>query len=354
MPLPHSVNIVLESCVFYFRKYFSPKENKDTWLALLISFCITFFGIFVTLEKLSVIRKLKAEIIALQQNMNMLGWDVAYQHVSFNTLFFSPIMEIKNLSVYHKENGMSLTIPQFTLKPSLFSFTKYSLSLGKNQTFATAANNWTITTPDTKLSIQIDNKRIKQWEARFNKTNIKNIGEIETITIAGRQASGSLAINGPETIFENHIDIQNISLNKLLKHPLGNKIEHLYLKTNTMESQDDAQTFDEWHQQGGYINISTLIINWPPFSMAAKGEFRFDNNKKPLLQLDTSSQGLLTLLNDLQENGVVERKGVFVANILLTNKAFKIKENDIASTIITPITYQDGNISIENINIGKF
>ena len=59
MPLPHQINIALETSGFYLRKYFAPKENKETWIAILVSFCITFFGIFTTLEKISVIRKLK-------------------------------------------------------------------------------------------------------------------------------------------------------------------------------------------------------------------------------------------------------------------------------------------------------
>ncbi len=353
MPLPHQINIALETSGFYLRKYFAPKENKETWIAILVSFCITFFGIFTTLEKISVIRKLKAEIITLQQNMNMLGLDIAYRHISFNTLFFSPVMEVKDLSFYHKENGTSLTIPHLTVKPSAFGFTKYRLSFGPTQTLTTANNKWTISTPDSNFSIQIDNKKIKQWEAQLNDLKIKDFGTIQSLTMAGRQTNGSLAINGPETFFENHIDVQNITISQQFTHPLGNKIERLYLKTNTMASDTPAQSVDEWRQHGGYININNMIVNWPPFSMAAKGEFRFDDNK-PLIQLDTSSQGLLTLLNDLQDQGIAERKGVFVANILLTNKAFKIKENDTATTIITPITYQNGEVYIENINIGKF
>jgi hypothetical protein len=60
---------------------------------------------------------------------------------------------------------------------------------------------------------------------------------------------------------------------------------------------------------------------------------------------------MLRLLSDLQKNKFLERKGVFVANILLGAKAFKLKEDDEHYTISTPITYRDGKLAIENITI---
>jgi hypothetical protein len=43
-----------------------------------------------------------------------------------------------------------------------------------------------------------------------------------------------------------------------------------------------------------------------------------------------------------------------VANILLTNKAFKLNPEDEEFTISTPISYSDGKISIENLTIKDF
>ena len=73
-----------------------------------------------------------------------------------------------------------------------------------------------------------------------------------------------------------------------------------------------------------------------------------------LLYGDSSSKGILNLIRDLQENSFLDSKNVFVANILLTNKAFKLNPEDEEFTISTPISYSDGKISIENLTIKDF
>ena len=68
----------------------------------------------------------------------------------------------------------------------------------------------------------------------------------------------------------------------------------------------------------------------------------------------TSSKALLRLIDDLQKNGFLERKGVFVADILLKSKGFKLHEEDKHLTLTTPINYQDGKLSVENITVKNF
>ena len=60
---------------------------------------------------------------------------------------------------------------------------------------------------------------------------------------------------------------------------------------------------------------------------------------------------MLELLNDMQAKSYLDRKGVFVANILLNAKAFKLHNDDKYLTIATPITYRDNKLAVENITI---
>ena len=62
----------------------------------------------------------------------------------------------------------------------------------------------------------------------------------------------------------------------------------------------------------------------------------------------------MSLIKDLQKNSFLDNKNVFVANILLSNKAFKLNPDDEELTISTPISYSDGKISVENLTIKDF
>lgn len=59
-------------------------------------------------------------------------------------------------------------------------------------------------------------------------------------------------------------------------------------------------------------------------------------------------------MEDLQDRNFLERKGVFVANILLSNKAFKLNEDDEHLTIVTPIDYRNHKLAVENITVKTF
>lgn len=55
----------------------------------------------------------------------------------------------------------------------------------------------------------------------------------------------------------------------------------------------------------------------------------------------------------LQDN-FLERKGVFVAKILLNNKSFKLNPDDKYYTVTTPININSNQILIENIPLKTF
>ncbi len=333
-----------DDCIFWIRRFFSLSQNKVALIVGSIAFILTFISIFLTLEKISTIKHLKAEIIQLQKDLNAIGWDISYEHLSFNTLTFSSIMTVKDLSFYHTEHNFKVAIPKLSVKTQLFSFSKFDIIPSETITLSTGEKNWPIKTKHTNIEIEIKDNKVAKLLAELSDINIKNTAHIQTVNIAGRHTNNTLAINGPTAVFENHLDIQNIKISHNTNIPLSKTINRLYLKTDTIEDS----------QKSASLNISNLIIDWSPFSLVGKGEFYITSTGAPNLLLETSSKGLLNLLNHLQEQNIVERKGIFVANIILTNKAFKLKDEDTELTIITPIAYKDKNLTIENISIRKF
>ena len=131
-----------------------------------------------------------------------------------------------------------------------------------------------------------------------------------------------------------------------------------YAKTSFIGRFNPEEQFltamETWLKEGGFIEVPNLVIQWEPLTLVARGNVNFNEKFAPRIQLNTSSKGLLRLLSDLQKNNFLDSKNVFVANILLTNKAFKLNSEDTELTISTPISYSDGKISIENLTIKDF
>ena len=100
--------------------------------------------------------------------------------------------------------------------------------------------------------------------------------------------------------------------------------------------------------------MPNLIVQWQPLTLVGRGSINFSEKFSPRIYFNTSSKGILRLINDLHENGFLDSKNVFVANILLSNKAFKLNPEDEELTISTPVSYSDGKIAIENLTIKDF
>ena len=119
-------------------------------------------------------------------------------------------------------------------------------------------------------------------------------------------------------------------------------------------SSNYKTALDCWLAQDGYIDVKKLMVNWSPLSLIGEGELNFNENYIPKIKLSTSSKGLFELIENLEQKKWLDSKGVFVAKILLENKAFKIKDSDKHLSVVTPISYNDNILTVEKISIKKF
>ena len=83
-------------------------------------------------------------------------------------------------------------------------------------------------------------------------------------------------------------------------------------------------SLENWLQKGGFIDIPNLIIQWDPLTLVGRGNINFNENFAPRITFNTSSKGILRLLNDLQQRELLDSSSVFIANIMLKNKAYKL------------------------------
>lgn len=332
------------------------KSNLWGELAFVLAFLLGLFFINLTMSRTYAVKQVKAGMLRLETFLNEVGLDIAYDDYATSAIYTQPLIKFTNFELY-KPGAWSLKLPEFRIRNSVWNHNRLTLVLGKEQTLSFGQ--------DDKMDIVSDNAdfqtafnaegNLELLLAKIQNINVKNYLKIKELNLAGRRIgthnSGGLTLS----VFENHFEAKDITLNGLLNYPLTNTISRIYAKTNfvgTLNLEDSfTAAMENWLHQGGYIGIPNLVVNWNPLLLVARGEINFNEKLQPALHLMTSSKGLTKLLDDLQERDFLDRKGVFVAKILLANKSFKLSEEDTYTSVITPLDFNSGRISVENITV---
>lgn len=334
--------------------------NKTFIFSFLFSFALMFFFIEATLARNAMINKIKVELLELQKYLNEFQLDIAYDHIKFNNIPFYPLVKIDNLQLYNLRGTQiwKFQIPELNARPGLLNVNKINFRSSPQISFSLDGKQIDILS-NTILKIGIDsNGKFKTLHLRLRDTDIKDFAKIKEIGIDIRSLHSVKheALIMPS--LEGHIEINDVKINGLIKYPLTSEIKRMYAKATLMGSMPLRDSFmlsaETWLQNSGFIDIPRLIINWQPLLLVGRGTLNFNENLQPRLSLVSSSKAMLNLLDDLQKNKFLDRKGVFVANILLNSKAFKLHEEDKYLTLTTPISYQDKKLSIENITVKTF
>ena len=334
------------------------KGNILGLCSFLFSFVVMITFIDATLSRNAAIRNIKSEIAQLISDLNEVDLDIAYNKISFNNIFIYPLIEIENLQLYNLkgQNLWQIKIPEINGRPGLFNIKKLKLRAGNQVEIKLNENTYNLQLGSAKSLIELQaNGSLKELQTYLQDINIKDIAKIKDITFISRKLNHTNAARILTPTLESHFDARQITFNGLINYPLASEIQRIYAKFNLMGSLDNGETLllaaENWLHSGGFIEIPSVMINWQPLLLVGHGDMTFDEKFSPKLQLQTSSKAMINLLEDMQAKSYLERKGVFVANILLGAKAFKLHDDDKYLTVATPVTYRDNKLAIENITI---
>lgn len=324
--------------------------------AFLLTLTVCWFG----LERQAAAVLTGEKILQMQKALNEINLDIAYDKLKISASVFSPLLEAENFQIYtlRSPHPWKLSIKNLRMQPGWFNYGKLTFDFGQaaEWTFDGQIKNLSFQTAEGKFLFK--KNRLEQILAVFADTEVKDFAKIKEINLAARRISRPQFPQALIPFFENHLEIKNVSVNGLINYPLTSQIDRLYLKTNLMGEFPEDDSFrialEEWLHHGGFVEIGGLAVNWPPLSLVGHGELTFNEEFTPAVHLQTSSKALAKLLEDLQNNQTLNKKGVFVAQILLNNKSFKLHPNDKYLTVLTPIDYRDGRLSVENITVKNF
>lgn len=335
--------------------------NKWVVVSAILAFGLMLTFIDVTLSRNAAIKSFKNGIATVIADLNEIGLDVAYEEIDFDNVFVYPLMKIKNLSVYNLKgkNLWQVNIENVSARPRWWGWKKIKFDISGNIKIKFDDNIRDINSDSVKMFLSLGKKyKFQSVELYFDEVNIKDFAKIKKATLISRLTENKGTNSILPMTMESHLEINNVTLNGLLNYPLTSNIRRIYMNLNLWGELSDKEGIligaENWLKSGGFIDVSSVMISWDPLLLVGRGDVQFNEKFEPKISLHTSSKALLNFLNDLQEKKYLERKGVFVANILLGAKAFKAKNDDEYLTLTTPITYRDNKLAVENITVKNF
>lgn len=332
--------------------------NSTALICGALGFLLGFSLIFIIMLRGFHVELLKKGLATNIERLNEIDIDVAYGNIEFNRLPGLDLANLKDFSFYALDGSWKLSFPEIRIYQPWLGTNQLLISLGTIQELNLHGKLYQIEGDEAVLELTLEDKKPQLLLAQLKNLNIKDFAKIGQINLASRRLNKYLPADSFLPSLENYLEINNVDINGLLNYPLTSHINRLYLKTMLMGQIDGSSdlllNIHNWLNKDGYIDISTFTVNWPPLLMVGRGQLSFTENLKPVLRLETSSKGMLKLIDDFQNKNFIDNKGAFVAKILLSNKAFKLHKDDEELTVVTPIDYRDEKLAVENFTIKTF
>lgn len=353
----------------------SPKSKRKTTLttsrlskigyvnivAFAFSFVIVLCGICIIALKGLAVKKIRSSFPTIISSLNEMGIDLAYDNIKFSPLFFTPLMRVEQPQIYalDENNYWNLQFDNLTADFSFFEQNKIVLRFSNHGNISFDEQSYSTTNNTAAITLDFKQQQLQDLSLQAKQFNIHQFADIQNLMFKLHRTPWQ---NSPDDAALNSwissLDITDVTINGMVNYPLSSNLTQLSLQANVIGDfifKDDFLTSaEDWVKNRGFIDIPNLVLQWSPLTIVGRGQCKFTPLLAPEISFNTSSKGLLKLLDSLLALKLVDAKNVYVAKILLNNKAYKLNADDKELTISTPISYADGKISIDNLPIKDF
>ncbi|MDF2368618.1 DUF2125 domain-containing protein [Sneathiella sp.] len=137
----------------------------------------------------------------------------------------------------------------------------------------------------------------------------------------------------------------NVVIEGMSDFPLGKRITDFSLSSilyGTVRKLPAADTLAEWRDEGGFVDIEALNIDWGHGAITGKGAITLDDRMRPLGELETRISGYERILAALTETRQIDENA---ARTIGFGLGLLSKEGDDGKRYIAlPLSAQDGGV----------
>lgn len=317
---------------------------------------VCFSVLWAVLARSYAVDIIKKEFRQIIAEMNAVGYDIAYDRIKFSSTSPFKIMEIENFMFYKMsgENRFEYKIPNLVLNADIFNYKHLSLTLSEKQTVRFDGKQHLFSFEAPKIMLTFDDSGFDSFYCELKDAYVNDVFKIEKVNAAVKK---SFKENATQASFDTYLELANIELPEENHWSMAQRIEEFYVNAEAVQGENAKGYFfslRKWLNEGGKIEVKKMILNWKPLVLVSRGNVSFDNAENPTLKLITTSKALFETMDNLENAGVFDKKGVFVSKIILSNKAQKNSDNEPFYTVITPMTLSGKEMTIEGIPMLTF
>ena len=327
-------------------------HSHRTLVFLPMTFFCVFVGAFLVIWALLArnygVERFKQEFTKAISGLNNLGYDIAYDDISFSAISPFEIVSIKNFKLY-RQNGdkfWAWNVPELGVNASLLNYGAFVFYLSDGQSVQIGEKTFPARLESSIAKARFDDKGLYNFLIKLKKFDVE-----EQFSV--KEFNWAIQRDDNEHKYSSKTDIRHVVLNETNSWNMSNVIEEFFIDMDVFGEFKQAQTYRQsllqWNNNDGRVDVNRLILNWKPLVFVGKGNLIFDKNLKPEMRLVTTSKGLIETMDNMEKAGIFDGKSVLVAKILLSSKMTNLQPEEDPAAIISTFSILPHQLNIENI-----
>lgn len=164
------------------------------------------------------------------------------------------------------------------------------------------------------------------------------------LQVHGRPASGKAEDRG-ETGQQIAVRVDGMTVEGMDDFPLGKSIQQIAVSSvlqGTIEKLPSESSLSKWRDEGGFLDIQALDIQWGEGAIEGQGRLALDTEDRPIGTLKTQILGYEEILAALTTTGKIDPNAARMIGFALSQLSTKDAEG--RSFIKMPLSAQDGGV----------
>ncbi len=317
-------------------------------LTLVCVFVCAMLVIWALLARNYGVERFKQEFEKAIAGLNDIGYDVAYDSISFSSISPFKIAAIKNFKLYKQDNEhfWAWNVEELGINASILNYGSLVFYFNGAQTVQIGEESFSAHDEGLSLKAQFDADGLYNLLMRAKKFEAEGAFSLKEFRWAVQRLDEDKKYNSK-------IDLRHVALLGSHSWHMSDVIEEFFADIDVYGTFEAAKSYRDsltaWDESLGNIEVNRLILNWKPLVLVGKGDISFTENLVPEMKLVTTSRGLVESLDNLEKAEVFDGKSVLVAKILLSSKMTKLRSEEDPEAIISTISVLPNQINIENI-----
>ena len=325
-------------------------QKKFTYfpLTLICVFVGSLLVIWALLARNYGVERFKQEFEKTIAGLNDMGYDVAYDDISFTAISPFKIATIKNFKLYKKDSDKfwAWNVEELGVNASILNYGTLIFYFSDKQSVQFGEETFSAHAESLSLKARFDEDGLYNLLLRTKKFEAEALFSVKEFRWAIQRMDD-------EQKYNSKTDIRHIALLNSASWHMSDVIDEFFADIDIYGEFKAAQSYRdslmEWKGALGNIEVNRLILNWKPLVLVGKGDISFTEELIPEMKLVTTSRGLVETMDNLETAEVFDAKSVLVAKILLSTKMTKLQSEEDPEAIISTIAVLPNQLNIENI-----